>query len=112
LLVTEGQIEAECAAGNKTLLNRGDLLIMNESSVSHAAFFLEGSAHVRDDDLLTSAQNNAPAIISSALHGAIRPHQSHWHARPFAHNPARAMAVAHLNERVYESGNIGPLVGR
>jgi transcriptional regulator GlxA family with amidase domain len=101
LLVTEGQIEAECAAGNKTLLNRGDLLIMNESSVAHAAFFLEGSAHVRDDDLLTSAQNKAHATISSALHGAIRPHHAHWHARPFAHNPARAMAVAHLNEREF-----------
>lgn len=101
LLVTEGQIEAECAAGNKTRLNRGDLLIMNESSVAHAAFFLAGSAGSRDDDWSALARNKAHATISNAVHGAIEPHHTHWHARPFAHNPARAMAVAHLNEREF-----------
>jgi AraC-like DNA-binding protein len=100
LLVTEGQIEAECAAGNKTRLNKGDLLILNESSVSHAAFFLDGGA----SDLSLSAKgakDKTHATISSALHGAIEPLHAHWHARPFAHNPARAMAVARLNEREF-----------
>jgi AraC-like DNA-binding protein len=92
LLVTEGQIEAQCAAGNKTLLHKGDLLILNESSVSHAAFFLGGS----NADLPPSAESK-----TRALHGVIEPTHTHWHARPFAHNPARAMAVVRLSEREF-----------
>jgi AraC-like DNA-binding protein len=102
LLVTEGQIEAECAAGNKTRLNKGDLLILNEASASYAAFFLAGGAS--DLSLAEGAEgvkDKTHATISSALHGAIKPEHAHWHARPFAHNPARAMAVARLNEREF-----------
>lgn len=97
LLVTDGQIEAQCAAGNKTRLSKGDLLILNESSVSHAVFFLDGGA-TRSGDVSKPAAGKTP---SSALHGAIEPQQAHWHARPFAHNPARAMAVARLSEREF-----------
>lgn len=97
LLVTEGRIEAACAAGNKTVLNKGDLLILNESSVSHAAFFLDGGGSgVCEYDLAPPAMGKM-----RALHGAIKPLHAHWHARPFAHNPARAMAVARLSEREF-----------
>jgi AraC-like DNA-binding protein len=39
--------------------------------------------------------------MSRALHGLIVPAHAHWHARPFASNPARAMAVARLSEREF-----------
>ncbi len=98
LLVTEGQIEAQCAAGNKTLLNKGDLLILNESSVSHAAFFLAGRINISSGGVSKPEESKT---ISSALHGSIEPAFRHWHARPFANNPARAMAVARLSEREF-----------
>jgi AraC-like DNA-binding protein len=95
LLVTEGQIEAQCAAGNKTQLHKGDLLILNESSIPHAAFFLDGGISIHASDSPSSAD------ATSALHGSIEPAYAHWHARPFASNPARAMAVARLSEREF-----------
>ena len=101
LLVTEGQIEAECAAGNKTQLHRGDLLILNESSVPHAAFFLDGGISIHASDASSSAEATINEKVSCALHGAIEPAHVHWHARPFASNPARAMAVARLSEREF-----------
>ena len=101
LLVTEGQIEAECAAGNKTQLHKGDLLILNESSVSHAAFFLDGGISIHASDASSLAEAAINEKISCALHGSIEPAHVHWHARPFASNPARAMAVARLSEREF-----------
>ncbi len=101
LLVTEGQIAAQCAAGNKTQLHKGDLLILNESSVSHAAFFLDGGISVNAVDSPNSVGAPAEEKISRALHGYIKPAHAHWHARPFANNPARAMAVARLSEREF-----------
>lgn len=101
LLVTKGQIEAECAAGNKTQLHKGDLLILNESSVSHAAFFLDGGISIHARDASSSAEAATNEKISCALHGSIEPAHAHWHARPFASNPARAMAVARLSEREF-----------
>jgi AraC-like DNA-binding protein len=103
LLVTEGQIEAECAAGNKTQLHKGDLLILNESSVSHAAFFLDGGISINASDASPSAEAAIEETMSRALHGSIEPApaHAHWHARPFASNPARAMAVARLSEREF-----------
>ena len=101
LLVTEGQIEAECAAGNKTQLHKGDLLILNESSVSHAAFFLDGGISIHASDASSLAEAPINEKISCALHGSIEPAHVHWHARPFASNPARAMAVARLSEREF-----------
>ncbi len=98
LLVTEGQLEAQCAAGNKTLLHKGDLLILNEASVPHTAFFLDGGISVRSGDLSKPAESKT---MSSALHGLIQPAHAHWQARPFANNPARAMAVARLSEREF-----------
>lgn len=101
LLVTEGQIEAECAAGNKTQLHKGDLLILNESSVSHAAFFLDGGISIHASDASSLAEAAINEKKSCALHGSIEPAHLHWHARPFASNPARAMAVARLSEREF-----------
>ena len=104
LLVTAGQIEAECAAGNKTQLQKGDLLILNESSTPHAAFFLDGGISIHASGTLVSAEDAEDSIsekISCALHGALEPAHAHWHARPFSSNPARAMAVARLSEREF-----------
>jgi AraC-like DNA-binding protein len=101
LLVTEGQIEAQCAAGNKTQLRKGDLLILNESSIPRAAFFLDGGISIHASDASSTAEANIEATMSRALHGSIEPAHAHWHARPFASNPARAMAVAHLSEREF-----------
>ena len=104
LLVTEGQIEARCAAGNKTQLQKGDLLILNESSTPHAAFFLAGGISIHASGTLVSAEDAEDSIsekISCALHGALKPAHAHWHARPFSSNPARAMAVARLSEREF-----------
>jgi AraC-like DNA-binding protein/uncharacterized cupin superfamily protein len=101
LLVTEGQIEAECAAGNKTQLHKGDLLILNESLVSHTTFFLDGGISTHATDSPSSAEATVDAVMSRALHGLIVPAHAHWHARPFASNPARAMAVARLSEREF-----------
>jgi AraC-like DNA-binding protein len=101
LLVTKGQIEAQCAAGNKTQLRKGDLLILNESSIPHAAFFLDGGISIHASDASSTAEANIEATMSRALHGSIEPAHAHWHARPFASNPARAMAVAHLSEREF-----------
>ena len=101
LLVTEGQIEAECAAGNKTQLQKGDLLILNESSIPHAAFFLGGGISINASDLPPSAETAIEETMSRALHGSIEPVHAHWHARPFSNNPARAMAVARLSEREF-----------
>ncbi len=101
LLVTEGQIEAECAAGNKTQLHKGDLLILNESLVSHTTFFLDGGISTHATDSPSSAEATVDEVMSRALHGSIVPAHAHWHARPFASNPARAMAVARLSEREF-----------
>jgi AraC-like DNA-binding protein len=101
LLVTEGQIEAECAAGNKTQLQKGDLLILNEASIPHAAFFLDGGISVHASDLPPSTGAAIAETTSRALHGSIEPVHAHWHARPFSNNPARAMAVARLSEREF-----------
>lgn len=85
LLVTEGTLEATCAAGNKTALHKSDLLILNEASTALTVFSLEGKAN------------------AAALHGSIEPAHTHWHwqARPFANSPAHAMAVARLSEREF-----------
>jgi AraC-like DNA-binding protein len=101
LLVTKGQIEAQCAAGNKTQLRKGDLLILNESSIPRAAFFLDGGISIHASDASSSAEATIEATTSRALHGSIEPAHAHWHARPFSSNPARAMAVARLSEREF-----------
>jgi AraC-like DNA-binding protein len=101
LLVTEGQIEAQCAAGNKTQLHKGDLLILNESSIPHAAFFLGGGISINAHDSPSPAKATMEETMSRALHGSIEPAHAHWHARPFASNPARAMAVARLSDREF-----------
>jgi AraC-like DNA-binding protein len=101
VLVTDNAIEAQCAAGNKTLLVKGDLLILNESSASAlsaaTAFFLNDAA------LVAPIASITPADVTPirALHGSIQPANARWDHRPFADKPAWSMAVARLNEREY-----------
>jgi hypothetical protein len=107
LLVTEGMLEAKCAAGNKTALFRGDLLILNEASSALTAFFLEGG--VNAEALLAAPSNSA--VSSRALYGSIKPTHAHWQARPFAQSPAHAMAVARLSEREFmRAATLGQLL--
>jgi AraC-like DNA-binding protein len=91
LLVTDGELDAQCAAGNKTTLFKGDLLILNEASVANTAFLLQGRIHADKNSQLTSR----------ALHGSIEPAHAEWQARPFASSPVHAMAVARLSEREF-----------
>lgn len=97
LLVTEGKLEAKCAAGNKTALYKGDLLILNEASSALTGVFLEGG--VNAEASLPTPSNGA--VLSRALHGLIVPAHAHWQARPFARLPAQAMAVARLSAREF-----------
>lgn len=107
LLVTNGMLEATCAAGNKTSLYKGDLLILNQASTALTAFYLE--AAVKLEALLPAPSNGAAA--SCALYGSIKPTHAHWQARPFAPSPAHAMAVARLSEREFmRAATLGQLL--
>lgn len=100
LLVTADPVEAQCAAGNKTRLEKGDLLVLNEATVPHATFSL-----VSRTDHRIAASNNAVTqsshALTRALHGSIQLTHASWDARPFLNAAAWSMAIAHLSEREF-----------
>lgn len=103
LLVTAGDLEAQCAAGNKTRLSKGDLLILNEATVPYTTFLLSESADA--EQLAVPARRANERNRIRALHGSIQPlnqgMNGRWEGKPFANAPAWSMAVARLSEREF-----------
>ena len=92
LLVTGDSVEAQCAAGNKTRLEKGDLLILNEATAPETFFSLrDGPEH----------RVVATGTVTRALHGSIHFGRACWDAQPFARAAAWSMAVVHLSEREF-----------
>jgi len=114
LLVTGGELVAECAAGNKTALFKGDLLIVNEVSATNTAFFLQERIHADAGRSLPPplpSSDTNQAMTSRALHGSIKPANAQWQARPFANSPTHAMAVARLSEKEFtRTATLGQLL--
>jgi AraC-like DNA-binding protein len=99
VLVTSDEVEAQCAAGNKTRLQKGDLLILNESSATSTSLMSAARTifSLNDNALFETTEKTQ----TRALHGSIQPASARWDHRPFADKPAWSMAVARLNEREY-----------
>ena len=100
LLVTVDSVEAQCAAGNKTRLEKGDLLILNEATAPQSFFSLrECTEHCVVAP--GTATVHAGRTVTRALHGSIHFGSDHWDAQPFARAAGWSMAVAHLSGREF-----------
>ncbi len=100
LLVTVDSVEAQCAAGNRTRLEKGDLLILNEATAPQTFFSLRECTGHR---VVSTGQATVHAgrTLTRALHGSIHFGRSDWDAQPFARAAAWSMAVVHLSEREF-----------
>jgi AraC-like DNA-binding protein len=113
LLVTADELEAQCAAGNKTRLRKGDLLILNEAPAPYTTFLLSESGDAEQPVAPARRANERNRI--RALHGSIQPMSQtmngRWEGKPFANAPAWSMAVARLSEREFaRSAALGQLL--